>query len=88
MGKKRGFGTQKLFKAVRMISLVAPAAITAMGPGDVQSKGKIILAQYTGVQPDGSFKLTDIRKGYEPFFWTTLITYGIPKLVSFVKGLF
>lgn len=88
MTKKRGFSTQKLFSGLRMVSLVGPAAITIIGPGTPKRKGEIVMAKYTGIGPDGKFRLNDLRQGYEPFFWTSLATYGIPKIVNLIKGLF
>ncbi|GAI26122.1 unnamed protein product [marine sediment metagenome] len=88
MGKNT-FSTQKIFALMRKGALAAPAIATALDPSLAPAeKLRVGIQKYTGVDMrTGQFHFNSLRQGYEPYFWTSLVTYGIPKAISFVKGL-
>jgi len=89
MAKRSGFNTQKIFKLVNTVSLVAPAAMRAMGPGTPQQKVAYAISDYTGFDiTGGNFKLERLARGWGPYVATKLITAAVPKITSFVKGMF
>lgn len=84
---KGGFNTQKLFKVVRMASLVAPGVAQALKPNSNEIKVANILLRYTGFDiTDGKFKANYLVEGYGPFVATTAITALIPKVTSLIRG--
>ncbi|GAI29260.1 unnamed protein product [marine sediment metagenome] len=89
MSRRNSFSMAKIYKAVRIVSLAAPGVMTALRT-DLSPEHKIQkgLAMYTGVSPDGTFRLSDLKMGWEPFFWASIVTSVVPKLISFVKGIF
>lgn len=86
---KNSFSTQKIFALVRKGALAAPAIGVALDPSlTPQEKARVGFQKYTGVDMrTGKFHFNSLREGYEPYFWTSLATHGIPKVISFVKGL-
>lgn len=87
MGKKNGFNTQKIFKYVRLGALALPAASTIATSGlSVTSLNKI-KSDYFGIWSDGSFHWESLAKGWMPFAAATLLTYGIPKATSILRGM-
>lgn len=89
-GKKRmgkgGFNTQKLFKWVRIGALVLPAAQTILGPLPVAQKINWLKNDYFGIDANGVFHLNQLARGWLPYAAASVITYGIPKLISILRG--
>ena len=82
------FNTQKLFKWVRVGSLLGPAVISALEPGTLEVKAKRIFHKYTGLNPvTGAFSWEYGLETYKPFIFTTAITAVVPKIGAFIKGL-
>lgn len=82
------FNMQKIYRLVRVSALALPAAVSLMSATTPEEKFKQIIHKYTGVNPnDGTFRFSKLREGWEPFFWANIATYGIPKIVSFIKGM-
>lgn len=95
MGRKKrrrgnsGFNQQKIFGLLRKGALLAPAAVTLLGSGDAMQKAKQLCIKYLCWNPDdGSVKLERAVHGYGAWAATTLVTYGVPKIASFIRGLF
>ena len=87
MGKKGGFNTQKIFKYVRIGALAMPAAMHAIGPGTPIQKLTNIKRDYLGVGTDGVWRPEYMAKGWMPFVAASAVTYGIPKIMSIIRGL-
>lgn len=88
-GKKKvaGFNTQKIFKVIRTAALIMPVASVVMGAGTPQQKISQVLANFTGYDINtGTFAAHRLAKGWGPFVVANLVTHGIPKLNSFIKG--
>ena len=87
MGKRNGFNTQKIFKYLRMGALAMPAAQTIIGPGTPAQKLVVLKRDYMGVGTDGVWRPEYMAKGWMPFIGTSLVTYGIPKVMALIRGL-
>ncbi len=87
--RKNGFSQAKLFGLVRKISLVAPAIGIAIGGGSPSDKLARGVEGYTGYNMvTQSFNMQPLKNTYTGFLASTLITAGIPKVTSLLKGLF
>lgn len=90
MGKKNGFSTQKIFKFIRWGALAAPAASIAMENWDMPTKINKGISYYTGCRmwEGGKFYFEDLRKGWEPYFWSNVATRLIPKAINILRSIF
>jgi hypothetical protein len=82
-----GLNMQSIGKWIRLAALVGPAAVTAMGAGTIESKGKQIIGDYTGMTETGAFDWNRALNTYKPVLAASLFTYGIPKLVSIIRSI-
>lgn len=93
MGKKnrkRGKNLQAtLFRLIRLGALVAPAAYTALEhKDDMYWAVEHGVYRYTGWSgARGKWEPKGLLEGWGPFLGACLATYGIPKLVSFIRRL-
>lgn len=86
---KGGLNQSKIFKLVRLAALAMPAATKLLDtrvsvPGRVRNVGK---AYFGFDNATGQFNWEWAKEGWSPFVFASVVTYGIPKLVSFIKGL-
>lgn len=89
MGKRGGFNTQKLFKAVRMVALIAPLAKVALGPGTADQKVNTGVAIMSGYDMNtGTFAMERLAKGWGPYVVTSIMTVIVPKITGFIRGIF
>lgn len=87
--KKRKGGksiTQQAFKWLRIGAFVAPAAHRLLEPIEPKEKIERVIQDYSGYNVnDGEFRLEYLARGWAPYLFTCLATYGIPKLVSIIR---
>ena len=84
MGKS-GFSTQKIFKYIRIGALGLPAAQTIMSTASVPQKINQLKSDYFGVDATGTFSWNRLAKGWTPFVAASLVTIGVPKLISMIR---
>ena len=83
---RSGFGTQGIFKLLRIAALAAPAVAEAVSSASPQDKVMHALANYTGYDfMSGTVNPSWLIRGYGPFLLTSLATIGIPKLMGIIK---
>jgi hypothetical protein len=88
VSKKGGFNTQKIFKYVRWAALGAPAARIATLQTSTPDKLRRGIEAYTGYNiENGQFNLGKLAEGWGPYLTASVTTYGIPKLISIIRGL-
>lgn len=88
MGKRGGFNTQKLFKIIRIGSLLVPAAHSVIRYGFTKAGGVAAIRYYFGMNVmDGKFSWQDLATGYMPYIAANIVTHGIPKIGSFIRSL-
>lgn len=86
--RSSGFNISSVKKLLRMGALVAPGLSIAVGPGEPRAKVDAIFKRYSGFDmADGKFKAEFLLQGWGPFIATTLVTYGVGKLASFIRRL-
>lgn len=86
---KGGFNLSKIYKLARMGALALPAATTVMNQSLSGTEKLYKISQdYTGYNPyDGSFKMERLLQGWLPFIAASVVTYGVPKLTSILRGI-
>lgn len=82
---KNGFNTQKIFKYMRIGALTLPAAQTILSNQQPATKINQLKKDYFGVDANGQFNLAYLAKGWMPFIASSLVTIGIPKLMSLIR---
>lgn len=88
MGKST-FNMNKIYGLTRKAAIVLPAAITILGPGTPQQKGKQLSLDYFGVNPDdGSFKWERLQRGWMPGIAAQVVTRVIPAVGKLIRSLF
>ena len=85
MAKNNGFNTQKIFKYMRIGALALPAAEIVFSPGTIQQKAVRFKRDYFGVGADGVFNWGNLSRGWMPFIASSLITIGVPKVLSMIR---
>lgn len=86
--KRGGFNTQKLFKGIRMVALIAPLAKVALGTGTGEQKLNTGIAIMTGYDLNtGDFQMHRLAKGWGPYVVATVMTTIVPKITSFIRGI-
>jgi hypothetical protein len=86
---KGGLTMNKLYSLIRKGALLAPAVASIMNPATSgQQKISDVIANYTGYSiTDGTFNWARLAAGYAPYLGAILVTKGIPKLSSIIRGL-
>ena len=84
---KNGFNTQKIFKYLRLASLGVPILVGVSRYGFSLDAAKDAFRQYSGVNVNnGTFSWASLAQGWTPFVGTSLVTYGIPKLMKMIRS--
>lgn len=84
--RKAGFGSQQVFKYLRLAALLGPAVGDVLAYPRNYDKARYILKHYTGFDIyNQKFDIADLGVGYLPFLATTAATYGIPKLAGMIR---
>jgi len=88
MGKST-FNTNKIFGLIRKGMLVAPALYIQSKHGFGSAiANRFTLRAYTGFDMnDGSFKWEYLKEGWFPYISAKLITHGVQKIGSLIRGL-
>ena len=87
--RKNGFSQAKMFSLIRKLSLIAPGLGVALGGGTPKDKVARGILAYTGYNTAVQrYELEPLKNTYTPFLATTVLTAVIPKMASFVKGVF
>lgn len=85
---KGSFSMNKIYSLVNKAAFIAPYAGVALDPS-LSNEAKVNrgLAYLTGYSmSEGRFDFAWLRKGWEPYFWSKIVTSVVPKALNFVKG--
>ncbi len=86
--RRNGFSTAKIFGLLRNFALVGPGLGVALeSDANTRDKSQRILEKYSGYNvATHNFNSDVLMDTYKPFFYVSLVTYGIPKIMKLVKG--
>jgi len=86
--RRNGFSTAKIFGLLRNFALLGPGLGVALESGaNTRDKSQRILEKYSGYNvATHKFNSNLLMDTYKPFFYVSLVTYGIPKIMKLVKG--
>jgi hypothetical protein len=86
--RKKGFDQNKIFSALRTLAFVGPGVAIAIETASTpKDRAQRIMESYTGYNmADKNFYSGKMINTYKPFVAVSLLSYGLPKIMSFVKG--
>lgn len=86
--RRRGFGTQTIFKWLRIGSLIGTGAIryTQVSGDPIRKLGYTMLF-FAGMGDDNKFHADHFIRAWTPFVLTTAVTIGIGKLSGILRRL-
>ena len=85
--RKGGKSLQRtVFKWLRVGALLAPAINDIMRGTHPAQKAVFVIESYSGYNIDKhQFNIKWLMRGWTPFIMTSLLTYGIPKLMGIIR---
>ena len=89
VAKKRGFlSLNTIYRFARLGAFAAPGVVEAISTHSTQGKIQNIIRMYSGFDvPSGSWNWRSMLQGWMPFVGVSLVTYGLPKLLSMIRRL-
>ena len=87
--KKNSFNMSKIYSLANKAAFAAPYIAVALDPSHTPEykvkKGLGLLTGFSLFTNTWNFDL--LRQGWEPYFWSKIVTTVVPKAINFVKGL-